>query len=206
MKNFSLICLLLVASPAVAWAEDQDDADSYAIQNRKFRMKHEINIAGGILPVNAFTKGITVGGGYTFHFTDAFAWEIVQFNYAFGVDTDLRKELLDNFQVQPTQIESINYFGSSNFVWKPFYGKFAAMNRGVVHVELAFLIGPTVARFLNPGAFRVGGDVGAILHIHIVDHLSVRLDARYMLYVRPPSVTSEASITLGLAVSFGGGE
>jgi outer membrane beta-barrel protein len=198
------VSLLLVLAPSVVFAEE-DDADTYAVQNRKFRMKNEINLSGGVLPLNAFVKGITVGGGYTFHFTDAFAWEILDFHYAFGVETDLRRELLDNFQVQPTQIESINYFGSSNLVWKPFYGKFAAMNRSVLHGELYFMIGPAVARFLNPGAFRVGGDVGLGLRLHIVEHLSARLDVRYMVFVRPPSVTSEMHISLGLAVSFGGG-
>ncbi|MCC6809074.1 MAG: outer membrane beta-barrel domain-containing protein [Deltaproteobacteria bacterium] len=198
-----VVGILLAAGTAHA---QEEDADSYAIQNRQFKLKHEINVVGGVLPLNAFVKGITVGGGYTIHFTDMWAWEIGQFYYAFGVETDLRRELLDNFQVQPTQIESINYFFSSNIIFKPFYGKFAALNRSVIHAELFFVLGPAVARFLNPGAFRVGFDAGIGLRLHLVEHLSMRLDARYMLFVRPPSVVSELHVTLGLAVSFGGGE
>jgi outer membrane beta-barrel protein len=197
-----VLFMILSVAPAAA---QEEDADSYAIQNRQFKLKHEINIVGGVLPLNAFVKGITVGGGYTFHFTDMWAWEIAQFHYSFGVNTDLQRELLENFQVQPTQIESINFFASSNLVWKPFYGKFAALNRGVVHAELFFMLGPAFARFLNPGAFRFGFDAGAGLRLHLVEHLSMRLDVRYMLFVRPPSVVSELHVTLGLAISFGEG-
>jgi len=199
----AVLCVVTLAN--TARAQTEEDMDSYAIQNRQFRLKHEINIVAGVLPLNAFVKGITIGGGYTFHFTDAFAWEIAQFHYAFGVDSDLRRELLDNFQVQPTQIESINYYGSSNFVWKPFYGKFAVMNRAVLHAELFFMIGPAVARFLNPGAFRVGGDVGLGVRLHIVEHLSARFDVRYMIYARAPSVATELHLSLGIAITFGGG-
>src|SRR4051812_41906337 len=107
---------IMAACSAPAWCfadSDDEPAASYAIQNREYKLAHEINATLGVLPLNAFTKGLTVGGGYTYHFNDFWAWEIAQFQYSFGVDTDLKKELLQNFQVQPTQVESVNFFGSS---------------------------------------------------------------------------------------------
>ncbi len=191
----------LLLLPALARAEDE--APTYAIQNREFRAMHEIDLSIGILPLNAFEKGLTVGGSYTFHFTDFWGWEIADFNYSFNLDTDLKTQLLQNFSVQPTQISSLNYMISSNLVLKPLYGKFAWANHSVVHAELSALLGPAVARYINPGAFRPGLDIGIYIRLYLARNLSVRFDVREYLFANFPSIANELDLMLSLAISFG---
>jgi outer membrane beta-barrel protein len=191
----------LLLLPALARAEDE--APTYAIQNREFRAMHEIDLSIGILPLNAFEKGLTVGGSYTFHFTDFWGWEIADFNYSFNLDTDLKTQLLQNFSVQPTQISSLNYMLSSNLVLKPLYGKFAWANHSVVHAELSALLGPAVARYINPGAFRPGLDIGIYIRLYLARNLSVRFDVREYLFANFPAIANELDLMLSLAISFG---
>ena len=207
-KKFSPLALFavvfsLVAAPLVqAWAEDE--TPTYSIQNREFRQGHEINLGVGILPLNAFEKGLTIGGGYTYHFSDFWAWEIAQFYYSFNLDTDLKNQLVGNFSVQPTQIESVNYIASSNIVLKPLYGKFSWANHSVIHAEMAAAIGPALARYLNPGSFRPGLDVGIYIRLYLARALSLRFDVReYVFENLPKGVSNELHLNLSLAVSFG---
>src|SRR5262245_7662989 len=152
-RSWTSIALLVAAAavyPSRAHADDEDQAPTFAVQNRQFNLGHELNAAIGVLPINAFHKGITFGGGYTYHFSDLWAWEVGQFLYVRSLDTDLKKELMQNFQVQPTQIEQIEYFGGSALVLKPLYGKFAWFNKSVIHAELFVVAGGAVAKYKNP--------------------------------------------------------
>ena len=105
MRNRSALTLTLTLTLTLAAmkvkADEVGDAPIYAVQNRELRLKHELNAGIGLLPINAFVKGVTLGGGYTYHFNDLVAWEIVQLGYAFGVDTNLKQQLI-NGNVTPT--------------------------------------------------------------------------------------------------------
>ena len=52
---------------------------------------------------------MTASGSYTLHFNDLFAWEVAQFFYSFGVDTDLENELLA-FDLKPTPFERVEQY------------------------------------------------------------------------------------------------
>ena len=80
------LAVTLMTTPGTARAEDEEEhTATYAVQNRRFKLGHELQVAVGMLPLNAFTKGVTVGGGYTYHFSDAWAWEIGHFVYSFDM-------------------------------------------------------------------------------------------------------------------------
>jgi len=208
LRHLSLLGLLsttLLSAPRVARAEDEEEQTAtYAVQNRQFQLGHELHLGGGVLPLNAFTKGITVEGGYTVHFSDAFAWEVGQFIYSFDLNTDLKKELLDNFQVQPTQIETVRWIGSSSLVWKPLYGKFAWRNRSVVHLEMFFELGGAVGQFENPSVLRGGFTAGGGFRLHVSRALSLRFDARDYSFFKGFSMpTNELHIGLAMSLAFG---
>jgi outer membrane beta-barrel protein len=200
-----LLATALLSAPRVARAEDEEERTAtYAVQNRQFRLGHELHIGGGVLPLDAFTKGLTVEGGYTIHFSDGFAWEVGQFIYSFDLDTGLKQELLDNFQVQPTQIETLRWIASSNLVFKPLYGKFAWRNRSVVHLELYFVLGGGVGQYENPGVLRGGFSVGGGLRLHVSRALSFRFDARDHGFFKGLSAPeNELHIGLGMSLAFG---
>jgi outer membrane beta-barrel protein len=203
----SLLALVL-GLPALARGDepDEDEAAAYAVQNREFTLGHELFAAVGVLPINAYVKGLTVGGGYTYHFNDLWAWEVGQFSYVYNIDTDLKKELLQNFQVLPTQIEQIDYFFGSALEWKPLYGKFAWLNRKVAHASIFLVLGGAVGKYRNPSEFRPAFQAGGGLQLHIGRVLSLRLDARDYGFFKGYSPTNELHIALVAALSFGGGK
>jgi outer membrane beta-barrel protein len=196
-----------------AHADGDDDADevaTYAIQRRLFRVGLELNGGAGMLPINAFDKGFIVNGSVTWHFNSFVAWEIAQASYVFAqLDTGLKQQLMDNFSVQPTELATPLFLGSTNVVFTPFYGKLAAMNQSVGHVELFFPVGLALGRYENPGVFQEGLDLGLGFRWFLGPRLSARLDARDFLLtpgIKNLSLTNELLFALGLSVAFGGAE
>lgn len=189
----------------LAYAEDEEERTStFAVQNRQFQLGHELHLGVGILPLNAFTKGLTVEAGYTIHFSDLWAWEVGQFTYSFDWDTGLKQELLDNFQVQPTQIETLRWIASSSVILKPLYGKFAWFNKSVVHLELFLELGGGVGQYDNPSVLRGAFTAGGGLRLHMSRRLSFRFDARDYGFFKSWKPTNEMHIGLAMSLAFGG--
>lgn len=205
--------LATCASSREARADEDADADqvaSYAVQKRLFPLGLELNAGIGILPMNAFDKGFVGEGSLTWHLSSVWGWEIIQGGYVIAnVSTGLKKELLENFGVEPTQLTRANYLLSSNLVFKPFYGKIAGLNRSIHHIELYFPFGVAVARYSNPGAFRQGADLGLGLRWFLGRHTSLRVEARdYLLFqdFSNFSLNNEILFSVGLSVAWGGAE
>jgi hypothetical protein len=77
VQRACLAVLLLVSSAALAQADELENPGVIAaVQERAFRMQHELHLGVGVLPLDAFYKGLYAQVGYTFHFTDAFAWQV----------------------------------------------------------------------------------------------------------------------------------
>jgi outer membrane beta-barrel protein len=199
----------LASVPHAARADAESDAPVFAVQNRQVNLKHEFHLGFGVLPINAFTKGLAVQAGYTYHFNPLVAWEIAQFTYAFGVDTSLKQQLVQDYGVMPARLDPfLNYFASSNVVFKPLYGKFSLTNRWVVHIEAFFVAGPSVGVFAVGQSPAPGFDVGGGLRVFINDLFSVRLDARDLTHFYSSlgaSTQSELYLGIAAAISLGGG-
>lgn len=202
---------LTFASASPAFADDDLDEEqvaTYAVQSRLFRLGGELNVAAGILPINAFNKGLTVGGSFTYHFSNALAWEIINANYVYKqLDTGLKTELLDNFEVQPTEIAAIDLLMSSSLVLKPFYGKLAVFNRRVIHMELSIPAGITMGRYTNPQKYLVGPNVGLIARVFLSTHTALRIDVRENVLINSNwNTRNELHVSLGLSFAWGGDE
>ncbi len=207
--TFGLLTLTLAgASPALADDDlDEEQVATYAVQSRLFRLGGELNVAAGILPMNAFDKGLTIGGAFTYHFSNALAWEIINCAYVYKqLDTGLKTELLDNFDVQPTKIAAIDLMMSSSLVLKPFYGKLAVFNRRVVHAELSIPVGITLGRYINPQSYLPGPNLGLIFRLFLSPHSSLRVDVRENILVRGWATRTELWVGLGFAFAWGGDE
>jgi outer membrane beta-barrel protein len=213
--QIAALLVLCAVSLASTRARADDDVDenkvaTYAVQSRLFRLGLELTGGGAFLPLNAFSKGFVADGAVTWHFTNAWAWEIAQGGYVFAnLDTGLRSQLINNFGVQPTQLSTPDFLTSTNVVFTPFYGKLAGLNRTVNHVEVFFPFGLALARYLNPGQFEEGLDIGLGLRWFVASHISLRLDARDYILIpgfSNVSVTNELWLGLGVSVAFGGDE
>lgn len=185
----------LVGAPAGAHA----DESTYVVQERVYAMRHELSVAGGVLPLDAFYKGLTVEGAYALHFADAFAWEVARFAYAFRVETDLADELESNFGVEPTAFDRIQYFALSSFVFKPLYGKWSLLNRAVIRDEAFLTVSGGLLKLADTPADRfqpvVGGGIG--VRIFVTDWFSVRIDIRDFVYFDGAEATNVLHISLG---------
>jgi outer membrane beta-barrel protein len=201
---------LMGASSARAGDDlDEEQVATYAVQSRMFRLGGELAVAGGVLPMNAFDKGLTVGGSFTYHFNNSLAWEIINASYVYKqLDTGLKTELLENFGVQPTDIASLDLLLSSSLVLKPFYGKLALFNRRVIHMELSVPVGVAMGRYINPGAYLAGPTAGLLFHVFLGPHTSVRFDARENVLINRDNwhMRHELHVSLGFALAWGGDE
>lgn len=209
MKRATHLLLLvgsLLAGRAAYASDDPEVATTYAIQPRDYHLTHEFNFGIGVLPMNAFNAGITIGGGYTWHISPLWAWEIAQFQYVFNIDSGLKSSLLNNFQVQPTVVPSLDYFASSNLVFKPFYGKLAIVNRRVIHMEIFLAAGTGLGKYSNPSAALFSFDAGGGLRLFFDHHFSARLDVRDYSFVAGSSLRNELFVALAVALTVGGSE
>lgn len=182
---FPLSCVLAalapLASAAAARAADESDIQEeqrVVIQNRKFELGSEITLGGAALPLDPFYKGLAGTGRYTFHFNDFHAWEVVGGTFAFNLDSSLTEQLLNNFGVQRQQLPGMQVMLESDYILKPFYGKFALANRSLLYQEVYLATGATATQWTD-GSLRFGPNVGGGLRFFAADWFSVRFDLRY---------------------------
>jgi outer membrane beta-barrel protein len=204
-------CLFSVAAPSTALGQDSDEFEeggrsysSVVVQNRRFNPDHEFTALLGLLPLDAFTKGLTVGGAYTLHFNELVAWEVVQFNYSFHYDTSLKADL-ETFDLKATPFEVLNYYASSNLVFKPVYWKGSLLNSGLIRGELYTVLGGAFGSFTRSD--RAGVDGGGGVRLFTSDLVSFRLDMRYYMFFNDTildnfSFEDELAINLGTSIAF----
>lgn len=200
---------LATALPAFAQLEPEAVAGApEAIQERAYKMMHELDVTAGVLPLDPFTKGVAVGGAYVVHFSDFFAWELARGGYSFGLKTDLRTQLERDFGILPTAFDAPQFFAGSALQLKPFYGKLSALDRSVVHAEIFFTLGATVFKYTAATDFRVGPTVGAHARFFLTRVLSLRLglEDHVLISIRDAKVTNAMTVALSLGINLGATE
>lgn len=207
----ALACLLAgVAGPSRAAAQDdvalaEVAYASRAVQNRHYRGTYEITLFGGILPLDAFRKGLTVGGALTWHITDQWAWEAVGYLHSFDFATDLEDDL-DALEIEPTPFAVVQDVVTSNVVWKPIYLKGAVANRRIVFGEIGVLAGGGLG-FFSDDSRRPMVNYGGLLRFYLAEWVSLRVDVRHMMFFDDTSneldLQHELWTAVGLAAEFG---
>lgn len=188
-KSAVAAALVLCAAATPAGADELEEGGQlYAVQNRKYVASHEFMIGVGTVPMDAYYKGITGTASYTYHFDDLWAWEIVSASYSLNIQTDLREELQKNWGVKPTEFPELKYFGDSNLVLKPLYGKFAFLNDSLIYGELYLTAGPAVASYVNAG-ISVGPNLGAGLRFYLSEYFAIRFDIRDYFFMSPDDLS-----------------
>ena len=206
----ALVCLSLMSPPAVAFAQDDEDDEetrtysSVVVQNRRFDPTHELNLTVGMLPMDAFTKGITASGSYTLHFSHFFAWEIIQFAYSFQYDTSLRQEL-EVYDLRPTPFEVLDFYASTNAVFKPLYWKGSWNNESLLHGEFYVNTGLAYGWFTR--SQRPGLDLGVGVRLFTSELVSFKFNARYLMFLGDNvlenfNLKDELWLGLGASLSF----
>jgi outer membrane beta-barrel protein len=200
---------VVVPVSARAQAEElENPGEVSAIQDRAYRMQHELNLSVGVLPLDAFYKGLYAQVAYVYHFTDTFAWQVGRGSYVYAAGTGLREQLERDFGVLPTTFEEVKWSVGSDLMWKPFYGKLTVMNKAVVHGEVFLLLGATVFSFTN--AFRPAVNLGGGGRVFVSQNISFRFDVTDNIVIPlgggSTSLLNVMTMTLSLAINIGSTE
>lgn len=208
MHRALLVLSLLAPTAALAQLQELENPGTVsAIQERAYRMQHELGLSIGLLPQDAFYKGLTVKGAYGFHFTDYFAAQ-GYFSYSYNLSTSLRQQLERDFGVLPTAFDEVQFFFGGDLLWKPLYGKLAVMNRSVIHGEVFLMLGGAGFKFTN--TFRPGVNIGGGGRWFISQYVSLRLDLTNYIVLPvgggSTTFTNVLALNLTLALNFGASE
>jgi outer membrane beta-barrel protein len=199
------LAVLAATAPAAEAGITDQGGDLYSIEKRNTMGSHELFLSLGTLPMDAFSKGMTLYGSYAYNFSQMIGWEIIGGMWSFQLGTGLKQELKDRFDVQPTEVGELTWILNSNFIFRPMYGKFALTNDQLFSAELFFVAGYALGGFT--AAFPSGVDVGVGLRLFLGKYFSVRLDIReYLFFPGFASVEDNIYISLGLALTFGFGD
>ena len=185
-----LLTFSMLPSLALAQTEELENPGTIAaVQERQYRMHNELSFGVGVLPIDAFYKGLLAQVAYTYHFSDSFAWQIGRGAYSKNIDTGLR-----------TQLE---WLVGSDVMWSPFYGKSSFLNRSVSHFEIYVLGGGSIIKLTS--AFRPAANVGLGARLYTGQHLSFRLDItdNVVIVSHPFNIPT---IQLSMGLNFGSAE
>lgn len=210
MSRQKLLSLLLLAplllQPGQARADDDYGVDQkgqvIAVQQRPYRLVHEFTASAGVLPMDAFTKGLTLGAAYTLHFSDLWAWEALSFTYAFQTETQLEKTLSRRWSVAPTGEPELQLMIGSNVILSPSFGKLSLFNHSILQVSTFFSFGGGVIRFSDGNRPFISAGPG--LRMFWGKVVSTRLELRNIVAPdQPDGVDYEMHITLSVSFNFG---
>jgi outer membrane beta-barrel protein len=212
-----LLVVLLCLAPFAAQAQEELENPGVvlAVQDRTYRMQSELMLAIGVLPLDAFTKGISGEVSYTYHFSDSFAWQIGRFLYSYNVATGLQNQLTRDFGVNPTAFPQTNWIAGSDVMWTPIYGKFAWLNNSVAHFEIYGLLGLSVANQrisadvasgTTSTQFLPGIDFGIGWRFYITKSVSLRFEVTDNLLFSSSGIQNIMVVQVGAAFNFGSTE
>jgi outer membrane beta-barrel protein len=206
-----LLLLSLLPGLARAQAEVLENPGTVsAVQERLYRMNNELTLGVGVLPADAFYKGVLGTVGFTHHFSDSFAWQIGRGGYSYNLKTSLREQLERDFEVSPTNTafeEQVQWMVGSDAVWSPVYGKMAIGNRSVVHFTGYLLGGATVMKLQRADGFRPALNLGLGVRVFANRGVSFRFDVtNNVVFVGATRIIQVPTLQLSTAFNFGATE
>ena len=175
-------------------------AEGAAVQERKFQLKNEISLGGVVLPQHAFYKAAGLELSFTHHFTHFFGWEPIRASLTTRWETHLRKLLMEQWDAEPEDFEEITFLYTSHLHFKPFYGKLAMMNRGLIRAEAYFLLGGGIAfttwRRVPVASLSVG------IRLYMSPRWSLKAEFEEQFLIQDGGVKDNIAVHLAVSRSF----
>jgi outer membrane beta-barrel protein len=206
LRRFGVLLIALGLTETSVAMADEDELNSgrvIAVQNRPYRLVHEFSVSAGVFPLNAFYVGLSLGGSYTLHLSDLWAWEAASFHYLARIDTGLEQELADRFSVQPTSEPELEFLVGTHAIFSPLFGKTSIGNENVMQIATYLAFGGGVAKYSD--GFRPMGSVGPGVRVYFGNTVSSKLDIRGVIVPDVPSGV-EFVLQAMLSVSFNFGK
>jgi outer membrane beta-barrel protein len=202
----ALMAGLALLAWARAKADPYDPPKVVALEDRAYSTTQDLTVSLGYYPLDAFNKSYTGGLAYSYYFEPHWGWEIANFQWARNQDTGLKRDLIDNFGVQPKGIlDYIDWVGTSNLIYTPAYSKSLLFNDQVAYSELSLVGGLGVVHF-NSGEKATAFGGGIMDRFYLNQRYSVKVDVRtYYHDAQNKNTNFVLMLNLGLAIQLGGG-
>ena len=179
-------------------ANAQASVPKRVVQNRRSVPTYEWTLAAGILPLDAFKKGLTAGGSLTIHQNHRWAWEALSVAYSFQLETDLEEQLQTFYSLQPTPFERVKLFALSNLVFKPLYWKGSWLNEKMAYGELLLVAGGGYGWLSQTS--RPAFDAGFAVKLLHENEFATRLDVRMISFFNAEDIHNELWVNLGFSL------
>jgi len=204
-----LILFMTMISIPVFGKDSKDEEQVSAIQERVFHRYHEIGLSFGYIPDDNFFNAYPIGIGYTYHFNNYFAWEVVRGQYIFTQEKDIKSKLEKEFGVTPEVFLEPKYMIHSNIIIKPLYGKEALWNRGIVNHESYLILGGGIINYekkFSNGDKDSESDpsicLGAGTRYFLNKNLCMTLEIRDLINMKKDNTENNVYFGLGLSFQF----
>ena len=183
-------------------SNERDEAYVLTIQDKYFVLKHELETYTGILPLDAFYKGVLGGISYSYHFNPLIAWEVLGAFGSFNINTGFEDDLYKKYSVAPTTYPKMKYSVYSNIIIKPLFGKLAWFNNKILPVMTFLNFGAAINK-TTFGTFPAL-NAGINLRFNLSSKTSLRINFRNLLQINPENKEVENIFftTLGLSLNY----
>ncbi len=206
-----LIFTAMIAEAKKVPSKVYDLPDLVAIQDRDYYLSHDLTFNVGWLPSDAFNKYAVGGVSYTYFLEDYMAWEVVNVQYSFLFETDLKGALEENF---PLEVENVGFQGfldpitfvaTTAFLYTPMYNKSLLFNSSLFRSETSFLVQAGIANFKRNETRPLFG-AGFIFRVLLSEDQSLKFDFRQSFYLEADrGLTSLMSLMVGYSFQLGEG-
>lgn len=151
-----------------------------AVSSNQSYFPDELTLQAAYLPLDSFNRYITLGASYTHYYSAFIGWEVLNVNDAFDWSSGLSSDLASAFGVTTEKFDTLNYYGTTNLIYTPFYTKNLFMNSSILNGETSFLAGGGLSKF--DSGFVDCADLGVIFKYHIGESTALKFDFRYIFY------------------------
>lgn len=164
--------------------------------------KIELGLMTGLMSSDPFYWYVPLGGRIGYSLTEHLALEI-EGNYALANNTELHDFLIsereDSFNSDTDLGDRFTWQASALVVWRPLYGKWAALQRKLSHLDFNLSLGVGAIGLTRPNPLRTASEstitpnltFGAGLAFWLAEGLSLRVDGRGYLYAGPEFKTQQ---------------
>jgi outer membrane beta-barrel protein len=211
---FIFIEALLFSLPLVADLYDVPKVN--ILENKLYTLRDEGALLASYLPSDAYTKYITVGAAYTHFFSEFTGWEVINAQYAIGLDSGLKKELISAFSTScptPAQCATADKFptltglATTNLAFTPLYTKNLLFNSKNIYSQTSFVAGGGLGMFATPitnaTTYKGCVDVGLVLRYFLSRSTSIMFDFRDYVFLGSNS-NNQLALTVAYTLNFGG--
>ena len=190
--KLSFLLLLAVLQSAISFSVFAAEESVRVLQPKPFVRQGRFAIAPmlGLSLNDPYIQHVFVGASATYHISELFAVGATA-DYALSTTTKLTDELLEKLNVR-TALSPIDFMAAANFEYTPVYGKFALVNRVVIHWDVGASVGLGAVRTTATG-YHFLAQVGVALRFHLTRWLTLSFEMRDHLFSESLTVSGQSA-------------